>query len=161
MLPAAATHPAGPTLAARTLRRLTGASLCALALLLALAAPGSALAWTHGAHATLEHVAAHEHALELGAADHHGGGRHHGAAHAHESNPCATARDPLVTLAPPGPAVAPASTSAEAPSELVQCAPRRGDPTGRAPSQGGRTAPDCLSVPQQYPAPDHRPPSQP
>ena len=154
MSPAAAIYPAGPTLAARTLRRLTGASLAALALLLALAAPGSALAWTHGAHATLEHVVAHEHALELGATDHHGEG------HAHESDPCATAGDALVTLAPPGPAVAPASASPKAPSDLVQCAPRRGDSSGAAPSRDGRTAPASLSAPQQYPAPDHRPPSQ-
>lgn len=161
MLPAAATHPADPTLAARALRRLARASLGALALLLALAAPGTALAWTHGTHSTLEHVAAHEHALELGAAEHHGEGRHHDAAHAHESNWCATAGDALVTLAPPGPAVAPASASPKAPSDLVQCAPRHGDSTAPAPSRDGRAASDPLSTPQQYPAPDHRPPSQP
>jgi hypothetical protein len=135
-------------------RPLRAAAAHVLALMVVLAQPVASLVWLDGVHATLEHAALHEAAVEYGEYHHHGAPGHH----AHEPAARDGKTDSRVSQVTAGPEFAPATAHAASFQNLLHGAltvvPKASMPDGPP-----RYAPLAEVVPFQHspPAP-HRPP---
>jgi hypothetical protein len=90
----------------------------ALVLIVVLAQPVASLAWLGGAHATIEHAALHEEAVEHGDYRHHGAPQHH----EHQPNGGAGKTDTQFSRIALGPVFASAATYAGPFQDLLQAA---------------------------------------
>ena len=137
--------------------RLSRAPLfCALALLLALAAPSASMAWMRGGHVTADHLALHDHRVSEGLHDHH-------PAIGHSSVPVNVCHhDASGALVVPDNPMIQAGTAASAglgdslQATAVQQAERPAANTPRS-----TAAATLLGATQTDPSPPHRPPISP
>jgi hypothetical protein len=128
------------------------ATVCALALAVALAQLVALWAWHSGAHVTVEQIALHEEALAHGHADHHGDHTHgHAGHHAPSAAPTQVS----------GPVFGPALGHAGPYQDVLQGAfVGRPDPLSRV--GGARLEASAVLPPaQNFPSVPQRPPIQP
>jgi hypothetical protein len=135
-------------------RPLRAATAHVLALMVVLAQPVASLVWLDGVHATLEHAALHEAAVEYGEYHHHGTP----GPHAHEPAARDGKTDSRLSQVTAGPEFTPAVPHAESFQNLLHgaltVAPKAPMPDGPP-----RYAPLAGVVPSQHSPPvPHRPP---
>ncbi len=134
--------------------RLSRATLfCALALLLALAAPAASMAWMHGGHVTADHLALHDRQVSEGLHDHH-------PATGHSSVPVNVCHhDESGTVAVPDNPVIQAGTVASAvPGDSLQATTAQQVERPPANTTRSLVAAALLGAGQTDPSPLHRPP---
>jgi hypothetical protein len=129
-----------------------------LALFVVLAQPVASLAWSGGAHATLEQAALHEAAVDLGNFHHHHGAPG-GASESHDQPPDRDGEtDTQMSQVKVGPEFAPAAPHAASFQDLLQAALLLA-PEASIPDAPPRYAPSAGVVPSQHTPPvPHRPP---
>lgn len=134
--------------------RLSRATLfCALALLLALAAPSASMAWMHGGHVTADHMTLHDRQVSEGLHDHH-------PATGHSSVPvnvCQRAASATVTV-PANPVVQAGTVASAVPGDSLQATTAQQAERPAANTTRRLVAAALLGAGQTNPSPSHRPP---